>query len=208
MKAKTLRTDLNGVFYRKKSTDNRCLAEKIAVRKHFLRKFHPDNAKVFACCQGTGLIWKTIRRDFQVASYWGVDLKASAGRVAMDSVSVLRRKLTDNVIDVDTYGEPWEHWLTMLPNVTQPTSVFLTWSSMCSINMSTIVKQHVFGGELHMPKSLYGKLWDYANAYLLTAPEQHGLEIVECMESLNKTPSRYIGIHIRPKSKGSEEQNG
>lgn len=180
-------------------TDNKAMAEKLAVRLHFLRKYHADNAKVFDCCQGAGLIWKKIRQDLEVKSYWGVDLKVRKGRVAMNSVEVLRRKLTDNVIDVDTYGEPWEHWLTMLPNITQPTTIFLTWTSLCSLGMSNVVKQFVFGGQLQMPPSLYGKLWDYANALLLTAPERHGLEIVECMESINKTPSRYIGIHVRPK---------
>lgn len=180
-------------------TDNKAMAEKLAVRLHFLRKYHADNAKVFDCCQGAGLIWKKIRQDLEVKSYWGVDLKVRKGRVAMNSVEVLRRKLADNVIDVDTYGEPWEHWLTMLPNITQPTTIFLTWTSLCSLGMSNVVKQFVFGGQLQMPPSLYGKLWDYANALLLTAPERHGLEIVECMESINKTPSRYIGIHVRPK---------
>lgn len=182
-----------------RSTDNKAMAEKLAIRLHFLRKYHSGNAKVFDCCQGACLIWSTIRKDIDVKSYWGVDLKVRKGRVSMNSVEVLRRKLTDNVIDVDTYGEPWEHWLTMLPNISQPTSIFLTWTSLCSLGMSNIVKQFVFGGQLQMPPSLYGKLWDYANASLLTAPERHGLEIVECMESVNKTPSRYIGIHVRPK---------
>jgi hypothetical protein len=179
--------------------DNKRLAEKIAVRQYFLRKYHGSAARVFDCCQGAGLVWKKIRQSFDVKSYWGVDLKVRKGRVSMNSVEVLRRKLVDNVIDVDTYGEPWEHWLTLLPNVTQPTTVFLTSTSLCSLGMSNIVKQFVFGGQLQMPPSLYGKLWDYANAYLLTAPERHGLEIVECMESVNQTPSRYIGIHVRPK---------
>lgn len=189
-------TDLTGDT---KRTDNKFMAEKIAVRMHFLRKFHNGDARVFDACQGAGLIWSEIRGQFAVKSYWGVDLKVRKGRVAMNSVEVLRRKIKDNVIDVDTYGEPWEHWLAMLPNITQPTSVFLTWPSLCAINMSNLVKQFVFGGQLQMPPSLYGKLWDYANAMLLTAPERHGLEVVECMESVNKTPSRYIGIHVRPK---------
>lgn len=190
-------TDLTGDT---RLTDNKCMAEKIAVRLHFLRKYHVGNAKVFDACQGAGLIWKNIRQEFDVKSYWGVDLKAQKGRVAMDSVDVLRRKIVDNVIDVDTYGEPWQHWLTMLPNISQPTTIYLTWPSLCSINMSSIVKQFVFGGQLQMPPSLFGKLWDHANACLLTAPERHGLEIVECMESVNKTPSRYIGIHVRPRT--------
>lgn len=179
--------------------DNKGLSEKVAVRMHFVRKFHQGNAKVFDACQGAGLVWKEIRSRIDVKSYWGVDLKPASGRITMNSLDVLSKPIKDNVIDVDTYGEPWEHWLKMLPNINQPTSVFLTWTSLCMMGMSTVVKQHVFGGQLQMPPSLYGKLWDYANAMLLTAPERYGLEIVECMESVNKTPSRYIGIHVRPK---------
>lgn len=179
--------------------DNKGLAEKIALRMHFLQRYHEADAKVFDCCQGAGLVWKNIRLEVAVKSYWGVDLKPRKGKLTLNSIGVLSRKLSDNVIDIDTYGEPWEHWLTMLRNVNQPTTVFLTWTSLCEMGMSNRVKQFVFGGQLQMPPSLYGKLWDYANAYLLTAPERHGLEIVECMESVNKTQSRYIGIHIRPR---------
>lgn len=182
-----------------RTTDNKFLDEKIAVRMHMLRRHHTTGAKVFDCCQGAGLIWSTIRQTFEVESYWGVDLKVRKGRVAMDSVAVLQRPLADNVIDIDTYGEPWTHFLAALPNVQRPTTFFLTWTSLCSLTMSNLVKQFVFGGQLQMPSSLFGKLWDYANAYLLTAPVQYGLEIVECVESVNKTPSRYIGMHVRPK---------
>lgn len=179
--------------------DNKSLAEKVAVRLHFVRKYHSDDARVFDCCQGAGLVWKNVKESVELKSYWGVDLKPRSGKISMNSLEVLGRKLRDNVIDVDTYGEPWEHWLKMLPNITQPTSVFLTWTSLCMMGMSNVVKQYVFGGQLQMPPTLYGKLWGYANACLLTAPERHGLEIVECMEPICKSPSRYIGIHLRPK---------
>ena len=181
--------------------DNRGLDEKIALRMHFLRKYHSGDARVFDCCQGAGLVWRNIRESFPVKSYWGVDIKPRKGKLTLDSLNVVRKKLADNVIDVDTYGEPWEHWLLMLPNIVQPTTIFLTWTSLCAMGMSTVVKQEVFGGQLQMPPSLYGKLWDYANAYLLTRPESHGLEIVECQESVNDSETRYIGVHVRPVAK-------
>ncbi len=184
--------------------DNKFIAEKIAVRLHFLKKYHSDGARVFDCCQGAGLVWKHIRDTHHVASYWGVDVKPRKGQITMNSLTVLGNSLKDNVIDVDTYGEPWEHWLKMLPNITQPTTVFLTWTTLCLMGMSTAAKRFVFGGDLQMPPSLYGKLWDYANACLLAAPEQYGLEIVECCECTNTSATRYIGVHLRPVEVGEK----
>lgn len=184
-----------------KMTDNKNMAQKTAVRLHFLRKYHADDARVFDCCQGAGLIWKTIRQEFEVASYWGVDVKTRPGGLKMDSVKVLEQGVKDNVIDIDTYGEPWAHWLKLLPKVNQPTTVFLTWTSMCSLNMSDVAKQFVFGGQLKMPPTLFGRLWDYANQALLAAPMQFGLQVVECQESVNETTTRYIGMHIKPAGK-------
>ena len=46
--------------------DNKGLTEKVALRLHFIRKFHPENAHVFDCCQGAGSLPKTrcLRCDF------------------------------------------------------------------------------------------------------------------------------------------------
>jgi hypothetical protein len=179
-------------------TDNKNMAQKTAVRLHFLRRYHTGDARVFDCCQGSGLIWKAIRKEFEVSRYWGVDLKTRPGGLKMDSVKVLSQGVKDNVIDVDTYGEPWAHWLELLPRVKEPTTVFLTWTSMCSLNMSDVAKKFVFGGQLRMPPTLFGRLWDYANQSLLAAPIQFGLRVIECQESVNDTSTRYIGIHLRP----------
>jgi len=53
-------------------TDNGHLIAKLDLRRHFLRKYHAgDPANLLDCCQGSGVIWSHLRREFPVASYWG-----------------------------------------------------------------------------------------------------------------------------------------
>lgn len=183
-----------------KRTDNASQTSKLALRLHFLRRYHTTDSRVFDCCQGAGLIWKGVRAEFPVTSYFGVDLKAKPGRIVIDSVKVLKQGVSANVIDVDTYGEPWTHWLELLPHVKEPTSVFLTCGSINPLSMSHVASNYVFGGKLKMPPTLFGKLWGYANQCLLTAPTRFGLDIVECVEAVSKNKTRYIGMHIVPKA--------
>ncbi len=71
-------------------TDNSNLASKLALRRYFLDKYHADGpANVMDCCQGDGVIWRELRKQVSVASYWGIDKKAKKGRIKLDSVRVL-----------------------------------------------------------------------------------------------------------------------
>lgn len=187
-----------------KKTDNASHSGKMSLRLHFLRKYHEDNARVFDCCQGAGLVWLSVRKEFQVKSYFGVDLKAKSGRIAIDSIKVLQQGVDANVIDVDTYGEPWTHWLELLKHIKEPTTVYLTMGSVSKLAMSHVASKYVFGKTLKMPPTLFAKLWDYANQVLLTAPENFGLEIVECQEALSKSNTRYVGMHVRPETAKKE----
>lgn len=105
-----------------KKTDNTNLPAKLDLRRRFLRKYHAeDPANVLDCCQGDGVIWKTLRREFTIAGYWGVDTKRKPGRLRLDSSRILAQAgWLQNVVDIDTYGSPWRHWLAMLPNVKRP----------------------------------------------------------------------------------------
>jgi hypothetical protein len=91
-----------------KKTDNHNPKAKLLLRRHFLDKYHADgNADVLDCCQAGGLLWKEIRKTHQIARYWGVDLKPKKGRLKIDSVRILQQSgWPQNVIDIDTYGEP------------------------------------------------------------------------------------------------------
>lgn len=108
-------------------TDNHDVRAKLELRRYFLRTYHLDPPDVLDCCQGGGVLWKQLRKEFEVRSYWGVDVKRKKGRLKLDSVRILQQPgWPQNVVDVDTYGSPWKHWMAMLPNVTQPITVFLT----------------------------------------------------------------------------------
>lgn len=93
-------------------TDNGDLESKLKIRRYFLERYHrAQPPRVFDACQGEGLIWNAIRREFEVASYLGVDLKPKPGRLKIDSVRFLSQiGWAFDVIDVDVYGEPWKHW--------------------------------------------------------------------------------------------------
>jgi hypothetical protein len=112
--------------------DNDNAKSKLDLRRHFLSTYHADgSARVFDCCQGSALIWSKLRKEFPIASYWGVDLKAKSGRLKIDSSRVLEQPgWKENVIDVDTYGSPWEHWTAILQNMGESATVFLTIGTM------------------------------------------------------------------------------
>lgn len=110
-----------------KKSDNANLPAKLDLRRHFLRKYHADGAaRVMDCCAGSGRIWFQLRREFVIASYWAIDTKPKPGRLKVDSSRILAQPgLAENVIDIND-GRPWEKWGALLPNVAQPTTVFLT----------------------------------------------------------------------------------
>lgn len=176
------------------------MSVKVDLRLHFLRSYHEGDARVFDACQGSGHVWKEVRKHFCVKSYWGTDKKKKPGRLAVDSSRLLARGVSDNVVDIDTYGSPFDHWLNMLPYVNQPTTVFLTIGIQGIGIMPDRVKQFIGLGALKMPPSLPAKLWPYAMQALLSAPLRHGLEIVECCGKKPTQTIRYVGIHIRPKA--------
>lgn len=91
-------------------TDNKDPSAKLELRRYFLRKYHAgEPIHVLDCCQATGFLWRTLRQEFPIASYWGLDLKPKKGRLQIDSTRVLEQNgWKQNVVDVDTYGSPWE----------------------------------------------------------------------------------------------------
>lgn len=189
-----------------KKTDNSRLPEKLALRRYFLRRVFASatSAYVFDACQGSGVLWSALRKEFPVR-YWGVDQKRKAGRLAINSVRVLEQPGWDfDVVDIDTYGSPWKHWLALLPRVRKRTTVFLTIG---------VVK--IFGGgadtavlklaglnfrTLKLPPSFGGKLADYLLDHVLAEPYRHGLRIEHLAEAevLGRSNMRYIGVTLEP----------
>src|ERR1039457_5642486 len=187
-------------------TDNHSPAAKLELRRYFLHKYHakkpPD---VLDCCQGGGLLWGQLRKEFVVASYWGLDLKPRKGRLKLDSVRVLTQSgWPQNVVDIDTYGSPWKHWFAMLPNITQPTTVFLTISQLVTGTVGAISKEAISAvglGRLRikLPAGFHPKLVELATASWLTSVGTYGLELIEAIEAASTNKNvRYVGLRLEP----------
>lgn len=186
-------------------TDNHNLTAKLALRRHFLERYHADEpARVLDCCQGSGVIWRALRREFPVASYWGLDLKPKKGRLKLDSVRVLSQSgWTQNVIDVDTYGSPWKHWAALLPNVTGPLTVFLTLGQLRTGTVGNVGAEALKAAglvfpSLKLPQAFHVKLRDQFPRYCLARAPMHGLQILECQEALSDGNARYFGVRLLP----------
>ena len=173
-------------------SDNRDISSKLELRRYFLEKYHSgeeegvsDSIKVFDCCQGSGVIWTHLQEEYSVDNYWGVDVKAKKGRIAVDSSRILSQPgWKDNVIDIDTYGAPWKHWLCMLPNVVRPTTVFLTIGGQKNgVRASSNVELKAIGVTLsRLPGALRIKLAKHTLMHLLA-----------------RACARYIGVRLMPK---------
>ena len=110
-------------------TDNGNLPAKLYLRRYFLDKYHAgEPLRVMDCCQGDGHIWRQLRKEYNVETYFGIDIKPCTGRLKTDSLRVLRQPgWPENVIDVDTYGSPIKHLRAIVANIDKPLTVFLTY---------------------------------------------------------------------------------
>lgn len=183
-------------------TDNGMLEAKLSVRRHILSKYHSDPLRVFDCCQGSGVIWDILRKEYQVASYWGVDLKKQKGRLKADSSSLLNQKgWQEDVVDVDTYGMPWTHWFSIVENFEHPVSVFLTIGSTNIGSDCKSLDEIVFGDKQfarsiprmirqHVYESIADEIAIFAGA------ERFGWNVLDAVVSRGLRKTRYIGVRI------------
>jgi hypothetical protein len=183
-------------------TDNHNLRAKLDLRRYFLRKYHSNEpARVLDCCQGSGVIWRQLRREFDIGSYWGVDVKPQAGRLKIDSVRILQQPgWTQNVIDIDTYGSPWKHWAAMLSMVNGPVTVLLTIGrggpnrirlgreELCALGLP--VRVHEMSG------AITHRLVEMAISHVLAMTQQYGITILEAIEAISDGNARYIGVRL------------
>lgn len=185
-----------------KKTDNNNPEAKLKLRRYFLEKYHADgSAKVFDCCQGGGVMWNAIRRTHPVTSYWGVDVKPKKGRLKIDSIRVLQQGVSQNVIDIDTYGSPWKHWFAMLPNLIKATTVFLTIGSTMfkgATDSAVLAALDCVFTRIKLPQTFYGRLDEIGVNYCLS----RGCDFVtisEAVEVSSTGNARYIGVRLEPK---------
>jgi len=186
-------------------TDNDNLGSKLALRRYFLDRYHADDApRVFDACQGSGVIWQNLRAEHEVATYWGCDLKRKEGRVRADSADLIAAGLTENVIDVDTYGSPWSHWSAILRGAKVARTVFLTIGEHgVRQRPLTIAEAELLGlAALYksMPNKMKLRLAKTMTLRMLACAELWGFRIVEVAESSRGLSARYLGVRLEPLS--------
>jgi hypothetical protein len=119
-----------------KKVDNRSLEAKISLRMWLLNRMNITDVKVLDTCSGLGMIWSEMEKHVHISQWVKCDIKPRAGGNGMTlkmsaSQSLAVMDLSDfNVIDIDTYGEPWEPYRIMLSRLTKPVAVFLTHGRM------------------------------------------------------------------------------
>ena len=188
-------------------TDNSRIKTKLGLRRYFLDRYHGDgDIRVFDACQGTGLIWRHLAREYKLTRYWGVDKREKRGRLAVDSARILGQPgLQENVIDIDTYGLPWKHYAALLQNINEPTTVFLTigFVAMMGGGGRSSMEAAAFGmsGQLLelCPPGLLAKLHKHSLSYCLTSGCDHDTLLIEAAEGFPRAPhARYIGVRLQP----------
>jgi hypothetical protein len=111
-------------------TDNRNLRQKVDLRSALCGEL-AEPLRVLDLYSGEGRIWTAMRQLFQVVSYTPVDEKPrQPGTIKMkvDARTVKAFKIENfNVLDIDSYGEPWGIFEAVLPQIVKPTAVFLTY---------------------------------------------------------------------------------
>jgi hypothetical protein len=184
--------------------DNHNLVGKLALRQHFLRKYHAAGpCCVLDCCEGSGRLWRYLRRDF-TCEVMGVDVKRAKGRLCVDSRRLLEADWLEwDVVDVDTYGSPWTHWSNLLESISKPCTVFLTWGktgiSGITIDRTMFEALGLTFPTLRVPGCLVTKIGASLPRRMLALAWDRGCRIVEAAEVPNPGGSaRYFGVRLEP----------
>ena len=192
--------------------DNSTLIPKLLLRRYFLDKYHGDGRdqiNVLDCCQGERVIWRRLEREYHLDSYWGVDEKHKRGRLQIDSVKILAQAgWEQNVIDIDTYGSPWNHWVALLPRVTRPLTVFLTIGrsglgpKRAKIPQIALTAMGLTFEGISVMSALTGQFFDMHIQYCLHLATKYDVRLVEAveayMEPMNQWRVPYVGVRLEP----------
>jgi hypothetical protein len=193
-------------------TDNHSPDAKLNLRRHFLRKLRDakEPIRVLDCFQGSKLLWGQLESEFQIASYWGVDLKEKKGRIKIDSSRILEQEgWNQNVIDLDAYGSPWKHWRNLITTCRHSVTIFLTIGTVRRFDKAALHLAGVDFRKMKIPNSLGMKIQERALGYAIAAAELFKLFPVEVLECVPQDGPRCLGITLeyRPNENKNDAEN-
>lgn len=112
--------------------DNRSLQAKVNLRRWLLQRMKIDHVRVLDACAGEGAIWSAMEEHTTIDRWVRCDIKprypSDGMTLKLSAVQSMQSMDLDefNVIDIDTYGDPWEAYRILLPRLRKVTCVFLT----------------------------------------------------------------------------------
>ena len=183
-----------------RKTDNSNLWAKLLLRRHLLDKyFGKKEFAVLDCCQGSQVIWSTLRREYK-CRYMGVDVKPQDGRLKIDSKRLLQINASKfDVIDIDTYGSPLQHIAALMPLIKKRVILFLTYGQvrMGGGNFDHSIKR-ILGFDFDVPNSIGVSLQIRLFDELVSGVISPLATIDECLEAPRSKNARYLGLVVTP----------
>ena len=154
-------------------TDNKSLRLKVEIRKRLLKETGLKPLRILDLYAGEGLIWKEVGKNFKFSSYTPVDkaprlpgtIKATVDEHFLQAFDMSQF----NVVDVDTYGEPWLAWEILFPKIQHPTLFFLTHGAVSTRGGCQISKlaRQIMGIPKHWNIPQKRELAQLADKYIL-----------------------------------------
>lgn len=184
-------------------TDNYFLAPKLYLRRFFLKKYFANKVKikVMDCCAGDRVIWSNLMVEFPNVEYVGFDVKPDKSKTfKIDSSRILEQPSSYDVVDIDTYGEPWGHYFNLLKNnKTKDIVVFFTIGlvKMSGGACSKLAKGHIFGNLASKIPNTIAAPYIFNNAQILIEKAIDFQYVIEEMqEAFPQNNARYIGAKL------------
>lgn len=186
-----------------KLIDNSNLQMKVALRRQMLDAFPLAEYRVFDCCEGDKAIWRMLSQEYKV-KYFGVDRKPQRGRLKFDSARLIQCGMQFDVIDIDTYGSPWNHWYKFLPCIQKECLIFMTVGQAFMGGLGARLlpaTKHIMGlNRLNkLPLCVESRLKPLERNYALTYAAQYDILIVQAKSIIPHIGLEYIGIRAKPK---------
>lgn len=143
---------------------------------------------VLDCTAGYGVLWESLKKNFDINSYYPLDKQKRPKALKLDSKRFLKSADLSrfNVIDIDTYGSCFEHYQLLMKNKSCPSNlaIFLTdiLVKICGGNVSNKVLESQ-GIYFALPKPFSEKVLVKSRGYMLKLPLSNGSSIKKCFTS-------------------------
>ncbi len=197
-------------------TDNSNLAGKLALREHFLQKYHSCETSlsekssmeahrtlVLDAGHGQGVLWRELCKKYPCRVI-GLDVKPIKGTLKMSNLVYMRHSVWSyEIIDLEAYGEPWQAWEYVLQK--SPKLAITVFMTPCWVGIGGGALSHLWkswcGIPLATPNWLAWRAGDYMRQVALSRclAKWHVVEAKQVMEKniIGSSPRRwYVGLRL------------